>query len=121
MLWHLFRWMTRYFTQIDQGIDALLQEGQGQICLSPEMLPFERKLNAVKQELEEAGKHLAQIEEAEPEPSWTVPPPQADRASSRARKSAVKRYRFILVPLRVDVGTLQEASAVEGLKYLRNR
>ena len=53
----------------------------------------------VKKELEEAGKHLAQIEEAEPEPSGTVPPPQADRASSRARKSAVIRHRFISVPL----------------------
>lgn len=67
MLWHLFRWMTRYFTQIDQGIDALLQEGQGQICLSPEMLPFERKLNAVKQELEEQKAERAMAEQRKDE------------------------------------------------------
>lgn len=52
LLWRLFRWMTRYFKEIDQGIDALLGEDGGQIYLSPEMLPFERKLNAVKKELE---------------------------------------------------------------------
>lgn len=52
LLWYLFRWMTRYFKEIDRGIDALLAEDTKQICLSAEMLPFERKLNAVKQELE---------------------------------------------------------------------
>ena len=53
----------------------------------------------VKKELEEAGKHLEKIEEAEPEPSGTVPPPQAVRVRRRARKSAVIRHRFISVPL----------------------
>lgn len=52
LIWHLFRWMTGYFSEINEGIDALLKEDAQQICLSVEMLPFERKLNAVKQELE---------------------------------------------------------------------
>lgn len=52
LLGYLFRWMTRYFKEIDSGIDALLSEDAEQICLSAEMLPFERKLNAAKQELE---------------------------------------------------------------------
>lgn len=52
LLWHLFWWMTRYFKEIHQGIDALLTKDAGLICLSPEMLSFERRLNAVKQELE---------------------------------------------------------------------
>ena len=48
MLWYLFRWMTRYFREIDQGIDSLLSEQAEQIRLSPEMEPFERKLNSVR-------------------------------------------------------------------------
>ena len=52
LLGHLFRWMTRYFKEIDEGIDALLAKDGERIFLSVEMLPFERKLNAVKQELE---------------------------------------------------------------------
>lgn len=52
LLWHLFRWMTQYFREIHQGIDALLEQNSEHIYLSPEMLPFERKLNTIKQELE---------------------------------------------------------------------
>lgn len=52
LLLRLFRWMTRYFKELDLGIDALLADDSKTIRLSPEMLPFECKLNAVKQELE---------------------------------------------------------------------
>ena len=48
LLWYLFRWMTRYFKEINQGIDCLLAEQGENIRLSPEMLPFEVKLNTVK-------------------------------------------------------------------------
>ncbi len=51
LLWQLFRWMTRYFKEIDQGIDSLLAEDENEIHLSPEMMPFEKKLNTVKQTL----------------------------------------------------------------------
>ena len=53
MLWYLFRWMTRYFREIDQGIDSLLSEQAEQIQLSPEMEPFERKLNSVRSILDQ--------------------------------------------------------------------
>ena len=51
LLLNLFRWMTGYFKEIHRGIDALLAEDAGMICLSAEMMPFEHKLNAVKREL----------------------------------------------------------------------
>ena len=51
LLWRLFRWMSRYFAEMNQGVEVLLADEEEQIRLSPEMLPFERKLNAVKQEL----------------------------------------------------------------------
>lgn len=66
-LWHLFRWLIRYFSEIDRGIDALLKDGTGQIYLSPEMLPFERKLNEVKQELENRRKEKARAEQRKDE------------------------------------------------------
>ncbi len=47
----LFRWMTRYFKEINQGIDALLEDNGDKIHLSPEMFPFEYKLNTVKETL----------------------------------------------------------------------
>ncbi len=43
--------MTRYFKEIDHGIDALLAEDENEMHLSPEMMPFEKKLNTVKQTL----------------------------------------------------------------------
>jgi len=52
LLYFLFRWMTRYFQEINQGIDALLAENIEKIHLSAEMFPFEHKLNAVKRTLE---------------------------------------------------------------------
>ena len=52
LLWYLFRWMTRYFQEINRGIDVLLLEDAESVHLSSEMLTFERKLNEVKQELE---------------------------------------------------------------------
>ena len=41
LLLRLFRWMTKYFKEIDQGIDALQVDDSKAIRLSPEMLPFE--------------------------------------------------------------------------------
>lgn len=67
LIWHLFRWMTRYFWEIQQGIDSLLTGGTGLIYLSPEMLPFERRLNAVKQELERQKAELVSAKERKEE------------------------------------------------------
>ncbi len=48
LLVFLFRWLTRYFKEINQGIDSLLSDRQERIQLSPEMQPFEMKLNTVQ-------------------------------------------------------------------------
>lgn len=59
----LFRWMTKYFKEINQGIDALLEDDAKAIHLSPEMLPFECKLNAVKQTLDRQKAETALAEQ----------------------------------------------------------
>lgn len=58
MLLNLF---TRYFDIVSRGVDALLME-KGEIQLPSEMLAVERRLNAVKTELE---RRTAQAREAE--------------------------------------------------------
>lgn len=67
LLWRLFRWMGRYFREINQGIDILLADDGAQIRLSPEMMPFERKLNAVKQTLERRKAETALAEQRKDE------------------------------------------------------
>ena len=67
LLWRLFRWMSGYFKEINEGMDALLADGEVKVCLSPEMLPFQRKLNAVKQELERRKKETALAEQRKDE------------------------------------------------------
>ena len=62
MLWWVFRGMSRYFSEINRGIESLLADDGEQIHLSPEMLPFERKLNAVKQTLAERKEQTALAE-----------------------------------------------------------
>ena len=44
---------TRYFNEINTGINALVQEGNSEIRLSPEMEPIEYKLNAIRQNLKD--------------------------------------------------------------------
>ena len=51
LLWRLFRWMTGYFKEVNQGIETLLADDNEKIHLSPEMSPFEKKLNTVKMTL----------------------------------------------------------------------
>lgn len=48
LLVFLFRWLIRYFREINQGIDCLLSDREEQIRLSQEMQPFEIKLNTVQ-------------------------------------------------------------------------
>ena len=67
MLWRVFRGMTRYFREIDRGIEALLADDETPIRLSPEMLPFERKLNTVRQTLEERKAEAALAEQRKDE------------------------------------------------------
>ncbi len=62
LLLFLFRWITRYFREINGGIDSLLEDDESKICLSREMLPFECKLNTVKQNLRQQKEATALAE-----------------------------------------------------------
>ena len=62
MLWRVFRGMSCYFSEINRGIESLLADDGERIHLSPEMLPFERKLNAVKRTLAERKEQTVQAE-----------------------------------------------------------
>ena len=63
----IFRWVTGYFREVNQGIESLLADDEKQIQLSPEMLPFERKLNSVKQTLAERKMENALAEQRKDE------------------------------------------------------
>ena len=63
LLVRIFRWVTGYFSEVNQGIEALLADDEEQIQLSPEMLPFERKLNTVKRTLAERKAETALAEQ----------------------------------------------------------
>ena len=41
-------WITRYFEEINKGMETLLQDAPGEISLSPELLSIERKMNIAK-------------------------------------------------------------------------
>lgn len=62
LLLFLFRWLTNYFREINSGIDSLFSEEDRKIRLSPEMLPFEYKLNTVKQSLRQQKEATALAE-----------------------------------------------------------
>lgn len=63
----IFRWVTGYFSEINQGIASLLTDDEAQIQLSPEMLPFERKLNSVKRTLAERKRETSLAEQRKDE------------------------------------------------------
>ena len=63
LLRYLFRWMTRYFREIHQGIDRLSSQSAEPIRLSPEMEPFESKLNAVQDILAQREQALKTAEQ----------------------------------------------------------
>lgn len=63
----IFRWVTGYFREVNQGIESLLADDEKQVQLSPEMLPFERKLNSVKQTLAERKMETALAEQRKDE------------------------------------------------------
>lgn len=41
-------WITKYFEEINKGMENLLQDAPGEISLPPELLPIERKMNIAK-------------------------------------------------------------------------
>ncbi|HBG5346675.1 TPA: sensor histidine kinase [Clostridioides difficile] len=46
-------WFTKYFSEINQGIDFLIKEDVGEVALSPELLAIEKKINSIKHILEQ--------------------------------------------------------------------
>ena len=67
LLLFLFRWITRYFKEINGGIDNLLEDDESKICLSREMLPFQCKLNTVKRNLRQQKEATALAEQRKDE------------------------------------------------------
>ena len=67
LLLFLFRWITRYFKEINRGIDNLLEDDESKICLSREMLPFQCKLNTVKRNLRQQKEATALAEQRKDE------------------------------------------------------
>lgn len=55
-------WFTRYFREIDRGVDILVERGEEEIRLSREMEPMEKKLSQVRATLE---RQFCEIREAE--------------------------------------------------------
>lgn len=55
-------WFTKYFEEVNQGVDSLSREDAGEISLSPELLALERKMNAVRHTLEKQKNEMIQAE-----------------------------------------------------------
>lgn len=52
LFYFFLTWFTRYFNEINRGIDALLEDDGGEIVLPSEMAAVEKKLNTVRQTLD---------------------------------------------------------------------
>lgn len=48
----LLNWFTKYFVELNRGMDALINEELEEISLSPELSPMERKMNTIKHTIE---------------------------------------------------------------------
>ena len=62
MMWIYLNRFTKYFGEINRGIDALIEENSGDIILSQELSATEKKINQIKHTLEQR-KLTAQIAE----------------------------------------------------------
>lgn len=62
MIYFYLRWFTKYFKEINKGIDALLREDSAEVSLSPEIQPIEKKINTIKHTLTKR-KMDAEVEE----------------------------------------------------------
>lgn len=64
ILFHFYlRWFTRYFEEINKGMDVLLQDAAGEISLSPELFSIERKMNIAKHTLERQKSDMLMAEQ----------------------------------------------------------
>lgn len=55
-------WFTKYFVEINRGMDSLIKEDAAEISLSPEMLPIERKMNTVRHTIEKQKNEMVEGE-----------------------------------------------------------
>lgn len=63
LFYFFLTWFTRYFNEINRGIDALLNDDKGDIVLPPEMSAVEKKLNAVRQALDKRAMEAQSAEQ----------------------------------------------------------
>ncbi len=62
-LWIYLKSFTKYFYEINRGIDALVEELSGEIILSPELALTERKINHIRHTLERRKSEAAAAEQ----------------------------------------------------------
>lgn len=62
-MWIYLRNFTKYFYEINRGIDALIEENQGEVILSPELSLTERKINHIRHTLEQRKSEAAVAEQ----------------------------------------------------------
>lgn len=56
-------WFTKYFEEINKGIDSLMMENTGEISLPSELFPMERKLNTAKYTIEKQKNDILTAEQ----------------------------------------------------------
>ena len=56
-------WFTKYFDEVNAGMDSLLKENGEDVSLSPELLPLERKMNTVKHTVEKQKQDILEAEQ----------------------------------------------------------
>lgn len=56
-------WFTKYFDEISEGMDRLVEESERDISLSPEMDFMENRLNTIKRKLEKRTKDVQEAEQ----------------------------------------------------------
>ena len=61
-MWIYLRNFTKYFYEINRGIDALIEENPGEVILSPELSLTERKINHIRHTLEQRKSEAAVAE-----------------------------------------------------------
>ena len=62
-MWIYLRNFTKYFYEINRGIDALIEGNQGEVILSPELSLTERKINHIRHTLEQRKSEAAVAEQ----------------------------------------------------------
>lgn len=62
-VWIYLKSFTKYFYEINRGIDALIEENSGDVILSPELALTERKINHIRHTLEQRKSQAAVAEQ----------------------------------------------------------